>query len=95
MRTNTKGMDGRYRYRICIGKDEHGKPKYKSHRTQSDGPQGYQRHAGHLYLFGQEIQEKEDQPSGRISQSGNRLNQSYFLRHFAPLLALLIKAISR
>lgn len=25
---------------------------------------------------------KEDQPSGRISQSGNRLNQSYFLRHF-------------
>lgn len=24
MRTNKKGMDGRYRYRICIGKDEHG-----------------------------------------------------------------------
>ena len=23
-------MDGRYRYRICIGKDEHGKPKYKN-----------------------------------------------------------------
>ena len=30
MRTNKKGMDGRYRYRICIGKDEHGKPKYKN-----------------------------------------------------------------
>ena len=28
MRTNKKGMDGRYR--ICIGKDEHGKPKYKN-----------------------------------------------------------------
>lgn len=27
---NKKGMDGRYRYRICIGKDEHGKPKYKN-----------------------------------------------------------------
>lgn len=30
MRTNKKGMDGRYRYRTCIGKDEHGKPKYKN-----------------------------------------------------------------
>ena len=28
MRTNKKGMDGRYR--ICIGKDENGKPKYKN-----------------------------------------------------------------
>lgn len=27
---NKKGMDGRYRYRIYIGKDEHGKPKYKN-----------------------------------------------------------------
>ena len=25
-----KGSDGRYRYRVCIGKDETGKPKYKS-----------------------------------------------------------------
>ena len=30
MRINKKGMDGRHRYRICIGKDEHGKPKYKN-----------------------------------------------------------------
>lgn len=28
--TNKKGADGRYRYRVCIGKDESGKPKYKS-----------------------------------------------------------------
>ena len=28
--TNKKGSDGRYRYRVCIGKDESGKPKYKS-----------------------------------------------------------------
>lgn len=27
---NKKGSDGRYRYRVCIGKDETGKPKYKS-----------------------------------------------------------------
>ena len=27
---NKKGSDGRYRYRVCIGKDESGKPKYKS-----------------------------------------------------------------
>ena len=26
---NKKGSDGRYRYRVCIGKDETGKPKYK------------------------------------------------------------------
>ena len=28
--TNKKGSDGLYRYRVCIGKDESGKPKYKS-----------------------------------------------------------------
>ena len=30
MSTNKRGSDGRYRYRICIGKDEHGKNRYKS-----------------------------------------------------------------
>ena len=30
MATNKKGADGRYRYRICIGKDSSGKPRYKN-----------------------------------------------------------------
>lgn len=30
MAVNKKGSDGRYRYRVCIGKDETGKPKYKN-----------------------------------------------------------------
>lgn len=30
MAVNKKGADGRYRYRICIGKDPSGKPRYKN-----------------------------------------------------------------